>query len=578
MEKYAISAVVFGGILLLYEAYKEYSTADAVDNLKSNNQPSRVELENVRMTALTTKAENRRGRLIYMLMFMALYLMILVSPELIPIFFAGSDFQPEDVTGGASHVVRSIVNPDVSGGEISPLGEPSAMPFWLAMAIILGATSPTFQAVERQVRAIAYFFAGVPRNIFRVLKALEGLDYRNYGGAAHLPLYQTFTVKFARAPEDVAFRGTEQIIKSALRCIDLLQGPIIGPQRAAFRELFNDEAPLARIEDLSARYSRLRDRIRNLNAEGEGLESALSEMQEDAVDLASSMQCLFALFAIRSRKLPESLRGTPTGAIIEKVTGDETSQSLHDIALASVFGAVFSYLVVEKCAWLLRDRGLAPLAEDVRDVAANMLIPLLPSLMLMALLTIALRHFRIDQGDWTRPRHIGLPFFDYAKLALVPSLVGTLCYGVITCLQVDAVMHEFVALDFRQVVNVSGEFLKAEYVQLPRVLLMSFFTSCTLLFIADQHNNLRWYATVAAALIAAGFLWMVATFAASLFEIPAPSKAALDSGDMAILMTLPFGIFLLIYASASELAETDTVKRTFSALSAVKVPFERKKE
>ena len=85
MESYAIWAVGLGAAILLFEAYKEYSTADAVGNLKSNNQPSRKELENVRVTALTTEAENRRGRLIYMLMFFALYIVILVSPELVSV-------------------------------------------------------------------------------------------------------------------------------------------------------------------------------------------------------------------------------------------------------------------------------------------------------------------------------------------------------------------------------------------------------------------------------------------------------------------------------------------------------------
>ncbi len=561
MDSYAIWAIGLGGIILLFEAYTQYSTADAVDNLKSNNQPSRKELENVRMTALTTDAENWRGRAIYMLMFALLYVVILISPEMVSVFLA-SGTQTDAVSGGTSHLARSIVNPGDQTGDATPLSDPKSLPFWLAMAITVGATSPTFQVVERKLRGIAYFFAGVPRNIYRVLQSLEELNYTKYSATGQTPLLQAFLEKQRENKHDPIMDGTVQSIEGALRCIDLLQGPIIGPQRSAFRQLFTDDTPLARIEHMSSRYNRIRATIRELSMD----EKAINELHEEAMELTSSMQCLFALYAIRSRKIPEALEGTPSAAIIERITEDKTAQSLHDISLASVFGAVFSYLIVERMALMSIDPGLVDRAEIARNISAEMMIPLIPALILLAFLTILFRHLKVDQGAWP-PREPGqIPFWDYATLAIIPASCATLLYGIVTCLGAEGVMRHGMSGDFNAMIEASGRFLSAEIGQLPRVLFMSFVAACAILFLADQHNQMRWYVTAGAALIASVFLWMVATLAASLFGM-APPGSGVTLGDMAIMITLPFAVFLTLYAGAAEIAEKNSVKLVFSAVT-----------
>ncbi|WP_425090755.1 hypothetical protein [Tropicimonas sp. S265A] len=570
MDSYAIWAVVLGAAVLLFEAHKEYSSADAVDNLKSNNQPTRKELENVRMTALTTEAENRRGRMIYMMAFVALYLILLASPELIPILVPENAGPADAVAGGADHIVRSIVNPSLEGESASPLDQPDSLPFWLAVSIVIGAASPTFQFLERKVRSIAYFFAGVPRNIFRVIKALESLNYNDFGDDSQMSLFKAFTEKLTSSPPDPILGNTTEAIKSSLRCIDLLQGPIIGPQRAAFRELFNDEAPLARIEELSARYGSIRSSIRDSELKDE----AMAKLLEDSVALAGSMQCLFGLFAIRSRGTPDALRGTPAAEIIKKVTESKTAQSLHDIALASVVGAVVSYLAFERLAWLLRDPSAQSTFNELQNACADMLWPLLPSLVLLSVVTITTRHYKIDQGDWVPPVLGHIPFWDYAKLAWIPAVLATLLYGLITCLRTEAVFAHLMLLEFTEMTEVSVSFLKEELAQFPRILLMSFFAACAMLFIADHHDNMRWYATVAASVIATIFLWMVAQFSASLAKMPPPTWAGLTLDDMAILITLPFGTFLVLYASTSELAESGSMTKVFSSVADV-VTFNR---
>ncbi len=557
MNNYAIWAIVLGALILLFEAYKEYTTADAVDNLKSNNQASRKELENVRMSALTTKAENWRGLVIYMMFFLGIYCVMLMSPEMIATFIPGSE-EATALTGGSNVIARSIVNPDAGNGADNTLVDPRSLPFWLAIAITLGAASPTFQVIERRIRAIAYFFAGVPRNIFRVLQSLEDLNYGNFGDGDSLPLWKAFHDKIAASDIEPIMDGMVQGIESSLRCIDLLQAPIIGPQRSAFRQLFNDDAPLARIDDLRARYNSILGRISELKVETDALEA----LQDETAKLADSMQCLFALYAIRSRKVPEVLEGTPTAVIIEKVTGEDTAQSLHDITLASIFGTVISYILVEQVAMFGSSAGDVP---ELREVCAAMLIPLIPSLVLLAFLTLLLRHLRMDQGSWPSLEQGQIPFWDYAKLAFWPAVLAMVVYGAITCIGADGVIRHALAGNGSDMISTGLNFLKEEIEQLPRIFLLSYVTACGMLFIADQHNQMRWFVTVGIALVGSVFLLMVANLAASLFKI-APPVLGLSLWDVAIMVTLPYAVFLVFYAIAAELAETGSMKKILSAV------------
>ncbi len=554
MGNYAVWAIGLGGLILLFEAYKEYTTSDAVDNLKSNNQASRKELENVRMSALTTKAENRRGLAIYMVFFVGIYFVMLMSPELIATFVMGSK-EATAATGGSNVVARSIVNPEAGAG---PAVDPRTLPFWLAIAITFGAASPTFQVIERKIRAIAYFFAGVPRNIFRVLQSLEDLNYGSYGDGETLPLWKAFREKIAASKVDPIMDGMVQSIESSLRCIDLLQPPIIGPQSSAFRQLFNEDTPLARIDDLRSRYASILGRIANFKLEKDTLQS----LQDETAKLADSMQCLFALYSIRSRKVPEALMNTPTAQIIEKVTGEDTAQSLHDITLASIFGAVFSYVLVEQVAMFSSN---VSDATELREICAAMLIPLIPSLILLAFLTILLRHLRMDQGSWPRSDDIQIPFWDYAKLAFWPAFLATVLYGAITCIGADGVVRHALDGDGSAMITTGLNFLKDEIEQLPRIFLLSYVTACALLFVADQHDRMRWFVTVGIALVVSAFLLMVANLAASLFNI-VPPATGLGLLDIAIMVTLPYSIFLVFYAIAAELAETGSMKKILSVV------------
>ncbi len=557
MNNYAIWAIILGGVILLFEAYKEYTTADAVDNLKSNNQASRKELENVRMSALTTDAENWRGLVIYMMFFVVIYLVMLMSPEMIATFIPGSQ-EATALTGGSNVIARSIVNPDLDGGADQTLIDPRSLPFWLAIAITLGAASPTFQVIERRIRAIAYFFAGVPRNVFRVLQSLEDLNYGNFGDDDTLPLWTAFHDKIAASDISPIMDGMVQSIGSSLRCIDLLQPPIIGPQRSAFRQLFNDDAPLERIDDLRARYNGILVRISELEVET----AALEALQDDTAKLADSMQCLFALYAIRSRKVPEVLENTPTAEIIEKVTGEDTAQSLHDITLASIFGTVISYVLVEQVAMF---GSTAADVQQLREICAAMLIPLIPSLILLAFLTLVLRHMRMDQGSWPSLAHGQIPFWDYAKLAFWPAIMAMFVYGAITCIGADGVVRHALSGDGSAMISTGLNFLREEIEQLPRIFLLSFVTACGMLFVADQHNQMRWYFTVGSTLVGSIFLLMVANLAASVFNI-APPAIGLSLRDVAIMVTLPYAVFLIFYAIAAELAETGSMRTILSAV------------
>ncbi|KAB2530893.1 hypothetical protein AL035_21690 [Salipiger aestuarii] len=284
--------------------------------------------------------------------------------------------------------------------------------------------------------------------------------------------------------------------------------------------MFQDEIPLARIDDLRARYNRLLGKIRDLRVEAEPLQA----LQEETLKLAESMQCLFALYAIRSRRIPHALQGTPTARIIEKVTSEGTAQPLNDITLASLFGAVFSYLLVGKYALVVSSYD----KESVRDVAATLLVPLIPSLILLAFLTILLRHLKIDQGSWSSYLGVQIPFWNYAKLAFWPAVFATVLYGTVTCLGADGVMRHAFDANGGAMITTALEFLKREIQQLLRILFLSYVTAFGLLFVSDHHDRMHWSATLAVALVVSAFLWMVATLAQSLFSVAPP--AVLDTG------------------------------------------------
>ncbi|MEO0439126.1 MAG: hypothetical protein AAF098_19790 [Pseudomonadota bacterium] len=559
MENYAFWAIALGCLILLFEALKEYRTADALDNLKSNNQSSRKELENVRMSALTTDPENKRGRLIYVILFFVLYGILLLFPEVIDTFVFFDNFSSDD--GDVANVqVRSIVNviDNEVVGNTAPID--TSLPLALAIAITLGATSPTFQVIERRFRAIAYYFAGVPRNIFRLLQVLEGFDYSKYGSSDELPLFSSFKERIDESSSDKVLAGIIQSTETSLRCIDLLQLPIIGSQRTAFRQLFTDDAPLSRIDELTRRYHALAESIRTITVDIESLQS----LHEESIELCDSIQCYFGLYAVRSKKVPASLENTPTGEILRKLNEEDTAQSIHDITVTVFLGSVLSYLVVIATIEILKGDSSSVLSSTT---ATAMLMPLIPALALLSFMTIFHRHMRVDQGTWSKKRTAQVPFWDYAKAGFWPALIATISYGVITSLAADGVIRLAMLGDAGQMVTRALEFLRSEIQQLPRIFGLSYFFTFGLLFTSDRHDNLRWHATLISALLVGVFLILVSVSCTHLFSIGSPSGTGLSPINMAFLVSLPFIIVLIIYASVAELSEANSVRRVITMFS-----------
>ncbi|WP_209428374.1 hypothetical protein [Pararhodobacter sp. SW119] len=562
-------AVFFGCFILVCEAWREYENSDAINRLKSSNQPKRKELENVRISALTTKPEYKRGRWIYIVCFVFLYFLLITIPEIAGMLIRGGA-AADIADGGANSRFRSWVNSSEAGSLQGSLSENPTLPVSLAIAMVIGVTTPTFTVVERSIRSLAYVIAGVPRNIYSVLENLEGLNYRDYARGENLPLYEAFERKDEQ--HKLSEDGSADLIRSiseALRIVDLLQSPVIGPRRNVFRTVFLGESPMERIDDLRARYTQIRTKIADLD-NAELREQTLDALQQESTDLAGSMQCLFALYAIRSKAIPEILKGTPQERIIHETTRGSARQSLDDIAVASILGAIFSvFLVALYARYLLGVAGVAVDSETavgVRDFTRRILFPLLPSLFVVSLMTVFRRHAKLDQGTYPKLEENRVPFWAYAKLVALPTLLGTFLYIVLMVANTDASRLLLGGL-FGEGRDLALSFIGAELYQLPRIVALFFFYSCGLLIIADQHEKMPWYITIGVVgTILVWLLFMVLSVFPILNEDAfKPKSSVLLSNHVTLMFFLPVAVTLYFYAAAAEFAEKGQMRRFVSA-------------
>lgn len=562
-ETYAL-ALIIGAAILFYQAWREYGTSDTVDQLRSNNQPARKDLENVRMSALTTDPEYKRGRWTYIAGFLLLYLVLVNSPDIFRVFFPPNT--EDSVAGGAEVVTKSYFSDEDDAAE--PAAEDPTMPLLVAIAMVLGVASPAFKVVENLIRSVAYAISGVPRNIYRVISNLEQLDYDRHARDVDLPLRREFdTYMRAQAAQgDPVPDATGRHLLATLQIIDLLHGPIVGHQRNVFFSLFSGEAPLERIDGLRARYNQLRDEIAGLSSQQNSVEKIDAILME-AVDLAGSMQCLFALFAIRSKRSAEVTRTSTQAAIIQEITATEDAQSINDIMIASCFGVIFGGVLVFMLANYLvageNDVRVAGTLDSVR----LLMVPLLPSIVLFATFTIFLRHVRIDQGNWHEAKLNEINFASYASVAIWPAVFSVAVFAIIMTLFSELVWNHLWAGEFDQARTVGFQFLASKASELPRLLATFFFLGCGLLFVADQHNNLPWQITVGAVGTVLSVVLVVVVLLFDFLVQPDNPNGAFSSLVMSLMMLVPIVVTIFFYASAAEFTETDQGKALFQRLA-----------
>lgn len=509
------------------------------------------------MSALTTGAEYKRGRWVYIFGFFLLYLVLINFPDIARMILLNP--AENNVDGGAEVPVGSWLSDESGEGPTS--NDDPTMPIFVAIAMVVGVASPTFKFIEGAIRAVAYAISGVPRNIYRVIANLEELSYEKYTTDVELPLKASFTSYLeTKAAEGLSFSdNTTTHITSSLQIIDLLQGPIIGPQRNIFFSLFSGETPLERIDGLRARYNQLRDKIAKLKESDDPVES-LDEVLAESTELAGSMQCLFALFAIRSRKNSDGAPSTVQSQIIREITTTGRAQSINDIMLGACFGVIFGGVLMFLYADFLIGDAEQKNADATHRAVRGLMGPLLPSVVIFSVFTIFLRHVKVDQSDWQTNEVNNINFSGYARLVIWPTIFSVLFYTVIMTTNSEKVWLHLSAGEFSEARGMGLDFVAAEIRQLPRLCAIFFFFGCGLLFVADQHENLSWQITVGAIGSVLSVILMVVAILFG-YMIPVPDGGILTSFSTSLMLLLPFVVTIFFYASAAEFAETDSSRK-----------------
>lgn len=560
-------AVVLGGVILIVYAWKKYETSDEVAGPSAHLNSQRQELRGVRMSALTTPTEYSRGKGAYVVSFLGLYVLFALFPEFMQILLEGLKGP-----GGAELQTANTEAKTYFSGETTK-DAPPVIPFWIAIAIAGGATTPTFGAVEKTIRSVAYFFAGIPRGIHRVLKNIEEFNFSEVDSDDHLPLTKTYKKFISENDIDGAIQATVDHTIDTLRIIDLLQGPVIGPQRTTFWDVFEGAAPLEKITDCTARYHRLGGDLKALTPHNNSLEAFFASAQK----LADSMQCLFALFAIRNTPMPKHLSDTITGRIVNDVTIRKSPQSINSILLASILGGLLAIISVSGFAVYTKGAGLDggfveavnlliqndPVMGPVKKACSDLLVPLIPSVTVVAILTILARESKIVQRIWPEFSFFRVPMTSYLQAALIPLFFGLLTYSVF--LVVEMLMKsEIKQMEFSAYLQASLVYLIGKSVELLRLAVLFLCLSIAVLYIADSiHKRAHWQVILFAVLGAYIFFGAVLLVFVLTGEL---GNTVFASWQMSIMLVTPICWLIGIYALAAYLGR-DKGKGTKGSVS-----------
>lgn len=562
-------AVLLGGAILSYTAWREYSRSDSVELLKSAGSATSDQLKNIRMSALTTVGEYNRGRAWYVFLFLAVYIIFLSSVEIREVFL---DSLPSQTNAPVSEVPHtSLFSESTADGGDAPNADAvvteaestndTQLPILLALGIIAGVSSPTFRPIDSAIRKVAYTFAGVPRNIHRVLNNLDFMDYEKHAKSADMPLTEALDDKTSGDPTKFAdHRSTISSITDALRIIDLLHDPIIGPRRNVFWNLFAGDAPTERVDELLKLYDQIRRKIRRLSDPIDDIDEELIELRDLANKLSGLMKPFFAVYAIRTKFKSHHRAQNIEQVIIKEVTGIETHQSINDIIIACVVGLVFALPLMWMYGQFAAQAGIGPdetlpSAAATADAVFRAMIAAIPSVFGAASFTIWVRHLRFDQGNWELTAINRLPFKNYIVVALWGTLFGVTLYAVCYILSVEGLFRSFVSFDFDafRVNSIAFLFSSERYLVLCYMILTLFILPFALLIIADQHQHLKWYITCGLVAAPTSVLFFVLAFTLG-GSLP-NDLGRIDGVDRAVLVSIPLAVITLVYAAAAEISE-----------------------
>ncbi|MEM6636945.1 MAG: hypothetical protein AAF667_13765 [Pseudomonadota bacterium] len=563
--------LLLGGFVLLIEAWNRY---DAADGLNDILKMERSELSGVRMRALTSHREYMRGKILYVAGFGLIYYLCIKFPEILEILYPPSADAAAE--GGARHEIGSLVN-ESNGQTAGNVDDTNAVLF--AASILAGVSAPLLRPVESALRSVAYLFAGIPRGIHRTIRELEDFNYDELTDPGILPLQQSYLDFINKHEIPGVMDGTVSGTGESLRVIDLLRGPVTGPQRHAYFTVFEGSAPLEKIDRLDRDLFRLTERLEKLNPDRDELEEFYSE----AVCVAGELQGLFALFAIRNIKLPVGREKTVTAQIVKSITRTHRGQTSHDVVAGLIFGLSFGALAVislaiwagfksegfEVIRWLpmpeFSEEGQLFVENTVRPFSMMLLWPTVMGILALSLLAIYARRVKQDVGKWRYSADLAIPFQDYVSAALIPLIFAISVHGsvmivveILKPLSSEAgnspapnVLRE--AITDLDPVN----FLIGKLWELPRLIILMLLFVFGLYRIADVHNDLPWYRTLFSAVIISAYMVFAAILVTFISGIGAEGRDFLNNRSLsAFMLALPFCCVLIAFSVAAELGET----------------------
>ncbi len=579
-----VTMIALGAAILVWDTWRKYDSEDAIVSSSPTLTGPRLELAGVRMSALTTKPEYVRGKLFYVGSFLGLYLICLIMPELIPPLIGAVD---AEAIATARPEFKFLKPADAA--VVASLDDTPSVPLTLAMAIVVGASTPAFGMAERAVRSISYALAGIPRGINRVLRNIEVYPFEDLEADDHLPLVTRYNDFIKRLKPDKVMQQTADHTISALRAVDLLQGPVVGPMRTEFWDVYEGAAPLEKVDAARAAYHRLAKDLAELAADDpaprpapaeagppRGAWETLVEFQSQAQSLAASMQSLFALYAIRNSDLRRHRETTYHGRILRDVTAQRPQRSENEVLVAAVLGGVMSLLLVFVLAAFFRgdlgwteprfwkglgmsigvaedgaaDHGFAAALADVRATMWEFILPIATALGTSAYVTIKLRQMRVEARSWQADGPVQLQA--YLRLMPLATLSGLLCYVVMAAIftRTSGQGEGTWIADSIGLIGGKGK-------DLLRIAVLLACFEAVLLIIADRHDRYHYLKTIGVAVVGG----VLTLFSVSwLFILMGLSEdiRGLEPWQMACLEQLPFAMILVAYAVAVELGEQES--------------------
>ncbi|WP_171177184.1 hypothetical protein [Ruegeria sp. HKCCD8929] len=325
-----VGAILFGAFSLLIEADRNYRTS-----LDNHPFPYHAILEKVELENLCTPREWLLGFLFYSLLYLLAYALILSSTELF--LLVRSANLAELQVGANTDYVGPLSDPLELGD--STYGKPIFVSAFLIAFLSMGAMKP----VETYMRALAHRLAGVPRGVYKVLEALQSVEYLKLNRGAPSPLVNKFDNLLNEKRSELSGLTDQYTegIRAQLSTIDCLSPSVI----AGFSHL---HFPMTHFDAFKEVPDLLRKEIDDVEADIADLnptEASLKSLHEKAVLTANSAKAVFAVFYVRNNHAIKNTTPNSPIARIEKLIARGYRIELNSFAMSICVSFILSLMI-----------------------------------------------------------------------------------------------------------------------------------------------------------------------------------------------------------------------------------------